>query len=146
MIAMFAGSTIATLGIIGPKTITSTESLSTVVDMSDVDQILATLCLGDMAAETIDFAVYSCDSDGSNAAVLKAATQLAAHATNNDNSQIVIAVKASELLASGKRYVKCRAITGGVTGGMACVLIQGVSLRYGLAADQDLASVKQIKQ
>jgi len=146
MINVYAGSVLAVLGTVDPQTVANTEKFTDVVDMSDTDQLLGVASLGDWANETIDFKAYSCDSDGSNAAALKAATQLAASATVNDNAQIVIAVKASELLASGKRHIKFGLVSGSTTGGLASVLVLGLALRYGLAGDQDLATVKQIKQ
>ncbi len=140
------GSVAAVVATVDPKTVANTIQYTDVIDMADMDQVMAIALTGDMAAETIDFACYYCDSDGGNPASLKAATQLAAHASNNDNSQIVICVKASELLAAGKRYVKFGLVTGNSTGGAAAVVAIGYPLRAGLAGDQDLASVKQVKQ
>ncbi len=146
MINVFAGSVLATVATIDPQTIANTERFSDVVDMSKFDQVLATLLTGDEAAETIDFKCYTCAADGTGAAALKTATQLAAHATANDNAQVVMAVKAGELAASGARYVKFGVVTGNTAGGPAAVLVQGIASRYGLASDNDLATVKQIKQ
>ena len=75
--------------------------------------------LGNMAAETIDFKAYTCDSNGTNAVALKSATQLAAHASNNDNMQVIIGVRAPDLLASGKQHIKFGLVTGNTTGGPA---------------------------
>ncbi|MBM4069631.1 MAG: hypothetical protein FJ271_11870 [Planctomycetes bacterium] len=103
------------------------------------------LLLGDMAAETIDFKLQESATSGGTYTDIsgKAATQLAAHASNNDNKQIVINLKAPELSA-GMRYVKGRAITGNSTGGPACVIALGMKPRFAPGSDDDLADVVQI--
>lgn len=141
-----AGERLAVVGTVDPQTVANSEKLTDVVDMSKFHQALFVAMLGDMASETIDFMVQSCDSDGSNAATLRAATQRAAHASNNDGKQIVISVEGSDLDASGKRYCRGRLITGGATGGPAAVLAIGLDARYEPASDNDLADVVEIKQ
>ena len=145
-INMKAGEKLAVVGTIDPQTVVNTELFSDVVDMSKFHQALAVALLGNMAAETIDFKAYSCDSDGSNAAALRSATQLAAHASNNDNKQIVIGVRAEDLIASGKQYCKFGLVTGNSTGGPAAVLVLGVDARATPASDIDLSTVVEIKQ
>lgn len=140
-----AGEKIAVVGTIDPQTVANTELFTDVVDMSKFHQALFIALLGDMAAETIDFTLYYCDSDGNNAAELKDCTQLAAHAANNDNDQLVISLRAEELLAAGKRYVKAGLVTGGATGGPAAVVALGVDAHYEPASDSDLASVVEIQ-
>lgn len=142
-----AAENLTVIGTIDPQTVVNTELFSDVVDMSKFGQVFGIALLGNIAAETIDFKCYRCDSDGSNAAALKSATQLAAHATNNDNTQVVISVRAEELesASAGARYVKFGLVTGGATGGPAAVLALGVDPRQGVAADLDLASVQEIK-
>lgn len=134
---------LALAGVIDPATTANTERFSTVVDMSRFHQVLVVAQLGNMAAETIDVKVYSCDSDGSNSAALVSATQLAAHASNNDNTQILANVRAEALLASGKRYIRVGIVTGGATGGPANAAILGL-VRQGATADQDLSTIQQI--
>ena len=136
---------IAVVGTVDPQTVANSEQLTDAVDMAKWHEAMFILCLGNMAAETIDFGVYeSATSGGSYTAVTgKAATQLAAHASNNDNTQIVINVKAEEL-SSGMRYLKGRAITGNSTGGPACVVALGLKPRHAPGSDDDLASVVQI--
>ena len=136
---------IALVATIDPATLANTEQFSDVVDMSKYHQVAGFLFLGNIAAETVDFKAYSCDSNGSNAVALKTATQLAAHASNNDGVQIAIGVRPQDLLASGKQYVKFGAVTGGATGGPACVAVFACDLRQGLAADADLSSVVELK-
>ena len=76
---------LALVGTVDPATVANTEVFTDVVDMGALQQAIGVAMLGNMAAETIDFKAYSCDSDGNNAAAItgKAATQLAAHASNN---------------------------------------------------------------
>ena len=136
---------LALVGTVDPATVANTEVFTDVVDMGSLQQAIGVAMLGNMAAETIDFKAYSCDSDGNNAAAItgKAATQLAAHASNNDGKQLIINLRDTDLLASGKQHVKFGIVTGGATGGPAAVVVLG-ALRQGTAADFDLASVAQI--
>lgn len=133
------------IGVLTPATTNNVERFSGVVDMSAHIQAMAVVSTGDMAAESIDVKLYACDSDGNNAVALTAnsATQLAAHATNNDSKQIVLNVRSDDLLASGKRYVKLGVVTGGATGGLVSGVVLGQP-RMGNAATIDLASVVQL--
>lgn len=140
-----AGEKLALLGTIDPATIANTEVFSDVIDMSKFHQVLGIALLGNMASETIDFKCYSCDSNGSNAAALKSATQLAASASANDNAQVAISVRAEDLQAVGKQYVKFGLVTGGATGGPAAALVLGVDAKYQAASALNLASVLQVK-
>lgn len=135
---------VGVIATIDPQTVANTEKFTDVVDMAKYPQALFAFALGDMAAETIDAKVYTCESDGSGAAALKSATQLSAHASNNDNKQILIAVRGTDLLDSGKRYVKGGMVTGGATGGAAACVVLGFS-RADPVTDVDLASVAEIK-
>ena len=139
------GSYLAVLATIDPQAVVATELFSDVIDCSDTDEIMAIALLGGWASETIDFRVCYCDSDGSNPVTLKAATQLAAHATNNDNTQLVICVNANQLAVSGKQHIKVGLVSGSSSGGTAGVVVLGTS-RYIPASGQDLASVQQIAQ
>lgn len=136
---------LAVVATVDPQAVANTEKFSDVVDMSKFHAVAGIALLGDMANETIDFKAYSCDSDGSNAASLKAATQRTGSASANDNSQTVIGVRAEELLASGKRYVKFGLVTGGATGGIGAVVVVADPLRVSPASDHDLASVAEVK-
>lgn len=140
-----AGEKLALIATIDPQTVANTELFSDVVDMSKFHQVLATAYLGNMASETIDFKAYTCNSDGSSATALKSCTQLAAHATNNDNKQLCIQVRADELGPLSKQYLKFGLVTGGATGGPAAVSVFGVDARYQPGSDNDLASVAEIK-
>lgn len=122
---------IALAGVVNPQTVASTEVFSGVVNLGAYHQVLGIAMLGNEAAETIDFTCYRCDADGGNAVSLKAATQLAASASANDNKQLMINVIADELMASGAQYVKFGLKTGDTTGGPAAVAALGVDGRYG---------------
>lgn len=125
-----ASEKIAVAGVASPATVSNTEVFSGVVDLGAYHQAMGIALLGNMASETIDFKCYRCDSDGSNAVSLKAATQLAASATANDSKQVIINVTADELMASGAQYVKFGLVTGGATGGAAAVVALGVDARF----------------
>lgn len=136
---------LAVVGTIDPATVANTEVFTDVVDLGAMRQAMAVALIGNVPAETVDFKCYSCDSDGNNAAAItgRAATQLAAHASNNDNKQLVINVRDGDLVASGKQHVKFGLVTGGATGGPCAVVVLGAP-RQGLATDNDLASVAEI--
>jgi hypothetical protein len=133
------------VGVLSPAATVNVERFSTVVDMGAHIQVLAVVALGDMAAETIDVKVYACDTDGNNAVALttNSATQIAAHASNNDNKQIVLNVRAEDLLASSKRAIKLGVVTGSTVGGIVSGVILGQP-RMGNAATVDLSSVVQL--
>lgn len=136
---------VAVVGTIDPATVANTEVFTDVVDLGANRQAVAIALIGNVPAETIDFKAYSCDSDGNNAAAItgRAATQLAAHASNNDGKQLVINVRDGDLLASGKQHVKFGLVTGGATGGPCAVVVLGAP-RQGIASANDLASVAEI--
>lgn len=135
---------LAVVSTIDPQTVANTEKVGDYVDMSKYQKVIFVFSLGDMAAETIDCRVQEAtDSGGTGAQALKAATQLAAHASNNDNKQIVIEVNAANL-SDGFKFVAPRMITGAGTGGPAsCVGLAAVN-RYDPANAGDLATVVEI--
>lgn len=124
-------------------TASSTPLAGTAQSMAYLGKALVIFRLGDMAAETIDCVVETCDSNGSNNVTLKAATQLAAHASNNDSKIIVIAVDSNELNASGKSHIRGKITTGGVTGGTCSIAVLGLQGRYAMA-DLDNSAVVQV--
>ncbi|NBO91666.1 MAG: hypothetical protein EBV06_05040 [Planctomycetia bacterium] len=132
------------VAVLDPQTVANTAKLSAAVDMSKFHQVTFVFLLGDMANETIDAGVYESDASGGTYTALsgKQATQLAAGASANDNKQIVITVR-SEELSSGKRYLKGRLITGGATGGVACIVAYAQP-RFGPATDDKAAGVVQV--
>jgi len=123
-------------------TITSTQTYTGTIDAALYDEVVFELFLGDMAAETIDFRIEECTAaDGTGAQSLLAATQLAAHASNNDNEHIVLAVRTTKL-TSGYRYLRGRAITGDTVGGPACIVGRGVPRYKPVAAPAACAETK----
>lgn len=128
-------------------TANSTPLVTPYVDVSKVESLQLVAALGDMAAEAIDVGIYQAtDTSGTGAKVAKAATQLAAHATNNDNKAVVVGMRKDELdLAGGFKFVAGRAVTGGATGGACGLVLQGGGNRYGPAADIDAAAVAEVK-
>jgi hypothetical protein len=114
------------IGVRNPATMNSTPALSGVVDMSKYRRVVAVLALGDMAAETIDFRLESdtVDTFNSDLQTVVAATQLAAHASNNDNKQLALQCHAVDL-KPGHRYLRARGVTGNTTGGPATILLFG---------------------
>jgi hypothetical protein len=132
------------VGRIDPQTVANTQLYTDVIDMSKWREVMGIALLGNMASETIDFKAYTCDNDGSNATALVSATQLAASASANDNKQIVINLR-SEHVTNTKRYVKFGLVTGGATGGPACVVAIGLRPVFGPATDDDLSSVVEVK-
>lgn len=141
-----AGEHLAIVSTIDPATVTSTPATGDWVDMSKYDQVLFLFALGNMAAETIDAAVEEATSSGgAGAQALKAATQLAAHASNNDNKQIAIEVNAADL-SDGFRYVRPTLVTGNTTGGPASCIGVAFGARQEPASDGALATLIEIKR
>ena len=138
---------LALVGTLDPQTVANSETFTDWVDVSEFKKILATLSLGDMANETIDFAMYQAtDGSGTGSKALRAATQLAADASANDNTQVCIEVDNTDLDdAGGFTHVRCGVVTGGATGGPVSVLVQGGHAYNGPASGQNLASVQEIK-
>lgn len=141
-----AGEKIAVVGTIDPQTVVNTELFTDVVDMGKFHQAMGIALLGNIASETVDFKAYTCDADGNNAVALRSATQLAAHASNNDNKQIVIGVRAEEVIASGKTNIKFGLVLGLNVGGPAAVVALGVDARSLPMTSDDLSTVVEIKQ
>ena len=128
-------------------TANSTPLVTPYVAVQNVESLRLVAALGDMASETIDVAIYQAtDTSGTGAKVAKAATQLAAHATNNDNKAIVVGMRKDELdLTNGFKFVAGRAVTGGATGGACGLVLDGGGNRYGPAADIDSTVVSEVK-
>jgi hypothetical protein len=132
-------------GVRSPAIVNNTQALSSVVDMSLYQKVMAILNLGDMANETVDFSLRSSNAISGGAltgtvTTRLAATQLAANASANDNKQIILELDSSQL--GGDRYLDARAITGGATGGVAGILIFGEPY---YTSQSHIASVVQVK-
>lgn len=143
----FPGSAAEQAGILAVTTGTasSTPLAGAAARMNRFRKAVVIFMLGDMASETIDCIVETCDSGGTNNVTLKAATQLAASASANDSKRIVIGVNVDEMIASGKEYIRGKITTGGVTGGTCTILVVGMEPMYGPAAGFDDASVLEVK-
>ena len=135
------------IGTIDPQTVVDTEVFSDVIDMQDFHQVMCVFALGNMAAETIIARCVTCDSSGNNIAALKTASTLSAHATDNDNKQIIIAVRGEDLpgTTNANRYIKFGVITGGSVGGPIGAVALGLEAKHGPANQHDLASVVEIE-
>lgn len=131
---------------IDPQTVANVAKYSDYVKLDTAHRYIAIALLGDMAAETIDFAIVQAQDDqGTGEKPLKAATQLAVHAANNDNAQLVINVRPEELdLANGFTHIRASLVTGDAVGGPAAVLILAGDVRDWPALGLNLATVKQI--
>lgn len=126
-------------------TANSTPLATTAASLKNVGKALVVFRLGDMASETIDCVVETCDSNGANNATLKAATQLAASASANDSKIVVIGIDTNEVVASGKSHIRGKITTGGATGGTCSIAVLGLEPRNGPAAGIDNAAVVEIK-
>jgi hypothetical protein len=128
-------------------TANSTPLVSSYVSAKNAGQIMALLLTGDMANETVDFAIYQAtDTSGTGAKVCKAITQLAASATANDNGVVKIGIDATELdIANSFTCVAARCVTGGATGGTVGMVLLVEPSRYGPASKIEPAAVLQTK-
>ncbi len=124
-------------------------SYSDYIDMADWEQVMAIAMTGDMSAHAIDFACYGyTDESASNETEIMSTTQLAAHAANNDNEQLVISVRNEDVQAKATthalRYIRFKITSTDQTGYSACVVL-GSGYRFGNPVDADLASVTEIE-
>lgn len=128
-------------------TANSTPLVTSYVSPANAGKITLVGVTADMAAETIDFALYQAtDTSGTSAKALKASTQLAAHATNNDSKIVVITADVADLdIDNGFVTVAGRCVTGGATGGVVALTVLGSDLRYGPGSLVDNAAVVEIK-
>jgi hypothetical protein len=131
------------IGVRNPGTLNNVASLTGAVDMSKYHRVVALLALGDMAAEAIDFRLESDSAEAFNVDLqpVVAATQLPAHATNNDNKQLALQCHAADL-KPGHRYLRARGVTGAATGGPAAILLFGEP-RY--STEPHLTSLVEVK-
>lgn len=145
---------LAVVGAIDPQVLAETALYTDYIDMQKFEQALGVLMLGNVIDKDFDFDVYAyTDTSAGNPKEVKAATQLAAHAANNDNDQIVINVTRQEvsdkndattLAAGGLRYVRFRAVSEAGQTGVAAVLALAGRASYDPASANDLASVVEI--
>lgn len=137
------------IGTIDPQSVTTTEVFTDVIDMDDWDQVLFVFSIG-VAGDTdaIVARVVTCTSAGASAAAFKTASTRTAHATDNDNKQIVISVSAEDL-AGGTASTADRYVKGGLVaasaGTLASCVVLGMVPKHGPANDSDLATVVEIE-
>lgn len=137
---------LALVGTLDPVAVVDTELFTDWVDVSEFKKVLCIALLGGWAAETIDVVLYQAtDGSGTGAKTLKAATQLAAHATNNDNTQLMIEADNTDLdVANSFTHVRAGIVSGSTSGGTGALLILGGHAYNGPASAQNLASVQEI--
>lgn len=143
---MWLSEALALVSTIDPQTVANSEKIGDYVDMADYHEIIAIFSLGNMAAETIDCRLQEAlTSAGGSAQAAKSATQLAAHASNNDNTQIIISLKSEDMDTDDSyRYVAPRMVTGNTTGGAASCVVLGLPKNLP-ATDFNLASVQEVE-
>lgn len=134
--------------VLAPITMANSEKTTGAAEIAQCDAWRAVLMTGDMAAETIDFRIEAADDSGfsTNKTTIVAATQLAAHASNNDNKLIVLEAKSSDIrrIASTAKYVRARGITGGATGGPCAMVLEGMTARK--QAPTNIAAIAEVKR
>ena len=130
------------VGTVDPATITAA-SYTDAIDMSKFHQALGIALLGNMDdANNVVFAAYPCNSAGNaRGTAMKTITKTAA--AGNDNTQLVIGVRAEDLLAqvTYTRYIQFGIANSGAGGGPAGVVALGIDPKYGPGSDSDLSSV-----
>lgn len=133
---------LAVVATLPPAATANTERFTGVVNMGNFHQAVAVVQLGDMASEAITVKAYACKADGSGAVALtvNSPAALAASAEDNDNKQLVLNVRAEDLLESGLSHIKFGVVTGGATGGPVAAVVLGHP-RSGWGKDSNVASV-----
>ena len=112
------------------------------IDMADWEQVIFIFQTGNVAAKTFDFRVYEArDAAGTGVQLLTgyAATQLAAHATNNDDKQIVIVVRREALTkatatVAAYTHIKAGMLSEAAQDGPCAILALGGNAAYEDAA------------
>ncbi len=116
-------------------TASSTPLVTSYVSAKNFGRAILFAMTGDMAAETIDVAIYQGQGGSTNAKSLKAATQLAAHASNNDTGIVIVSVDLNDLdVTNGYTHIAGRIVTGAGTGGTCTALLIGGDCRYAPAS------------
>jgi hypothetical protein len=116
-------------------TASSTPLVTSYVSAKNFGRAFLIARLGDMANETIDVAFYQGQGGSTNAKSLKAATQLAASASANDNGVVIIGVDLNDLdVTNGYTHIAGRIVTGNTTGGTCTIIVLGGDCRYAPAS------------
>lgn len=146
---------LAVVGLLPPQTVNSTPAYSGDVKVDKARHYLAVIFLGDMAAETIDVSILKSNtSSHGGETALKACTQLAAHASNNDNKVLLIDIRPEELALPSYNvggvesntffWIRLKVVTGNTVGGMVCGVILAGDAKEFPASALNLASVVQV--
>jgi hypothetical protein len=120
------------------------------VDMSVWSKVAAVLQAGALGAGGgVSFKFQQAqDNQGTNAKDVTTTTTGAALSqtpTNNSSTQSVLNCKASELdINNGFRFIRLVATVTGANASLVAALVLGVDQHYGLASDQDAATVLQV--
>jgi hypothetical protein len=138
---VLASEKCAVVGTVDPATVTAL-TYTDAIDMSKFRQALGIALFGNMTdGNDCVFAAYACNAAGNARSAIKTTTKTAA--AGNDNTQVVIGVRAEDLLAQSTytRYVQFGISNAGGAGGPAAVVALGIDPINGPASDDDLSSV-----
>jgi len=116
---------------------------SACVDAKAPRKILAVFALGDVAAGITCSIIKASDTSGTGAVVIKTATILAAHATNNDQAQVLINLDQAEL-DTAKPFLGLRIVADGAETGRYSAVLYGAFARETPLSSLDHAKVLQI--
>ena len=114
------------------------------VAATDLQQLLGVCILGDQASGTIDFVLQQATSSaGAGSKTLKAATQLGASASANDNDIVIITVDASDFdQANEFNYARGLITFGSTTAAYADIELFGLALRGPVSQSTWVAETK----
>ena len=135
----------AIVGTIDPDAYTANTYLTDAIDMSKFDRVLFIVAVGDLTTNnTTDFSVHASATSGGSYGLLagSAITQLTEAGSDSDK-QVLVEVKAIDVLAAGKQFVKGVLVTA-TAAADAAVIALGFDPQYGPASMYDLASVDEV--
>ena len=147
MIQGWIHENIALCGTKDPAAVTGSEVFTDVINMRDFHTVLFIFQTGVWVdAETLVARVVTCDSSGNNVAALKTATTLGAHATENDNVQILIEVRGDDLpgTTNADQYIKGGLVSSAGAGSLGAVTAVGLTKSLP-STNFDLASIQEIE-
>ena len=137
------------IGTIDPQEITTTETWTDVIDMSDFDQVTFYFLIGEAKNTNIVCRVVTCNASGNTRAAFKTADTLNNSPSANDNSQIIINISADDLAGGtspADRYVRGGFVTDSQDVFAACAVIGYIAKHGPGHADvPDLTTVKEIE-
>ena len=135
----------AVVGVIDPDAYAAATYLTAAVDMSDFDQLLGIISVGDMGSNaTLDAKFVQATTAGGTYSNVTggAITQLTQGSPDDSNQQVLINLKGSDL-SDGYRYVKL-SVTIATAACDAGAMVLGFGPNFGPASDGDLSSVAEI--